>query len=50
MFIHTDYLRDLQALRDFLKKLSPDELISITENVGYTVIWKSNKELDNRRW
>lgn len=48
MFIHTKYCSDIGELRDFLKKLSPDELITVTQGTGYAVVWKSNKQYDFR--
>jgi cephalosporin hydroxylase len=48
MFIHIKYCSDLVELRNFLKKISPDQLITVTEKIGYTVIWNSDEEHDLR--
>jgi cephalosporin hydroxylase len=48
LFYHTKYCRDIKVLSEFLKKLKPDELITVTEKHGYTVIFKSNEKYDWR--
>jgi uncharacterized protein YpbB len=48
MYIHTEFCSDISDLSKFLKKLKPEELITVTQRTGYTVIWKSDKEYDWR--
>ena len=48
MYIHATYMGRIKDLNEFLRKLSPDELITVTESTGYTIIWKSNKQHDWR--
>lgn len=46
--IHRKYCFNTTELDEFLKKLTPDELITIIDNDGYTIVWKSDKENDVR--
>lgn len=43
-YIHTKYCPKISDLSDFLRTLYPQQIVAITERVGYTVVWKSNKE------
>ncbi|MET3505439.1 hypothetical protein ABMB67_001528 [Halalkalibacter oceani] len=47
-YIHTKYCCDISDLRDFLRKLHSEELVTVTQEVGYTVIWKSDEKYDLR--
>lgn len=43
-YIHVEYCRSISELTTFLEKLQPEQIISITEKNGYTVVWYSDKE------
>lgn len=42
--ILTDYCAGIKELSVFLKRIHPDDIIAITQRVGYTVVYKSNSE------
>jgi hypothetical protein len=48
LHIHVKFCSRLIELATFLEKITPEELITVTEGSGYTVIWKSNDRYDNR--
>lgn len=39
------YCRDIRELSDFLKGVHPDDIITITQKHGFTIIYKSNSRL-----
>ncbi|GIN22569.1 hypothetical protein [Siminovitchia fordii] len=45
--IHVDYVRGFVELSKALRKLKPDQVITIVKDAGYTIVWKSNNEYES---
>lgn len=40
--VMTEYAMDVSELSEFLKGINAEDIITITERAGYTVIYRSN--------
>lgn len=47
-YIHTARCMKSSELSTLLREIHPEELVEVTEGKGYTVIWKSDTERDER--
>lgn len=44
-YTRTKYLGKVSELSEFLRDIHPDDVIAVTQNVGYTVVYKSSNPL-----